>query len=103
MFIQRWFSIGRFKVSFYFKDACKPGYWSTYGTPECSLCPIGSYSNNFGASKCTECPFSKSTDTEGTNDESFCESKFNFTSILFSNLTSEINIFYMLVLIFYRF
>lgn len=54
-------------------DACKPGYWSTYGTPECSLCPIGSYSNNFGASKCTECPFSKSTDAEGANDESFCE------------------------------
>lgn len=54
-------------------DACKPGFWSTYGTPECSVCPVGSYSNNFGASKCTECPSSKSTDTEGTNDESFCQ------------------------------
>lgn len=66
---------------FFSKDACKPGFWSIYGTPECSMCPIGSYSNNFGASKCTECPFSKSTDTEGTNDESFCQSKFLFTSV----------------------
>lgn len=75
------FLIDLMKLNFYSKDACKPGFWSTYGTPECSVCPIGSYSNNFGASKCTECPFSKSTDTEGTNDESFCQSKFSFTSI----------------------
>lgn len=78
MLLGQRFLIDLIKVYVYSKDACKPGYWSTYGTPECSLCPIGSYSNNVGASKCTECPFSKSTDAEGANDESFCESKFYF-------------------------
>lgn len=54
-------------------DACKPGFWSTYGTPECSLCPIGSYTNNFGSSECTECSFSRSTDIEGADNELFCQ------------------------------
>lgn len=81
----RGFSIVFIKVSFFSKDACKPGYWSPFGTPECSLCPIGSYSNHFGALKCKECPFSKSTDAEGANDESFCESKFDFYFNFFVN------------------
>lgn len=83
------------KVNLYSKDACKPGFWSTHGTPECSLCPIGSYSSNFGATKCTECSFSRSTDIEGANNESFCQGIFYFTKLAFTFNESNTMLVYM--------
>lgn len=54
-------------------DACEPGYWSADGTPVCSLCPIGTFSNSFGMTKCIQCNHSKSTEIEGAVDEAFCQ------------------------------
>lgn len=54
-------------------DACEPGYWSADGTPVCSLCPIGTFSNSFGLTNCTQCKHSRSTEIEGAVNESFCQ------------------------------
>lgn len=59
----------------YFKnstDGCYPGSWSADGTPECSLCAVGSYSDVYGASECILCPGSTSTAEEGTDSVAKC-------------------------------
>lgn len=60
-------------IIFFFIDACEPGYWSADGTPVCSLCPIGTFSNSFGLTNCTQCRHSRSTEIEGAVNESFCQ------------------------------
>lgn len=62
----------------FFIDACEPGYWSADGTPVCSLCPIGTFSNSFGLTNCTQCKHSRSTEIEGAVDESFCQGVWKF-------------------------
>ncbi|XP_078337815.1 uncharacterized protein LOC111100868 [Crassostrea virginica] len=54
-------------------EACRPGYWSIDGTPACSLCPVGSFSNTFGMTRCQKCAYSQSTEIEGATSESHCQ------------------------------
>lgn len=54
------------------EDGCYPGSWSADGTPECSLCSVGSYSDVYGASECILCPGSTSTAKEGTASVAKC-------------------------------
>lgn len=54
-------------------DVCKPGYWSADGTPVCSLCPIGTFSDSFGSTYCVQCNHSTSTEIEGATDASYCQ------------------------------
>eukprot|EP00105_Crassostrea_gigas_P019111 XP_011437468.1 PREDICTED: uncharacterized protein LOC105335342 [Crassostrea gigas] len=54
-------------------DGCQPGSWSPNGTPECSLCAVGSYSDVYGAAECKSCPGSKSTVEEGATNFSQCQ------------------------------
>lgn len=54
-------------------DGCQPGSWSPNGTPECSLCAVGSYSDVYGAAECKSCPGSQSTVEEGATNFSQCQ------------------------------
>lgn len=56
-------------------DGCQPGSWSPNGTPECSLCAVGSYSDVYGAPECKSCPGSKSTVEEGAASLLQCQGK----------------------------
>ncbi|XP_048737007.2 sushi, von Willebrand factor type A, EGF and pentraxin domain-containing protein 1-like [Ostrea edulis] len=55
------------------EEGCEPGSWSPNGTPECSLCMIGTFSDSYGASQCTPCPGSKSTTEEGSISITQCQ------------------------------
>ncbi|XP_061173458.1 uncharacterized protein LOC133182626 [Saccostrea echinata] len=55
------------------KPGCEPGSWSPDGTPECSLCPVGTYSDQYGSIQCTVCPGSTTTVEEGSTGLSKCQ------------------------------
>lgn len=52
--------------------ACEPGSWSLDGTPDCSQCPVGTYSDKYGVTLCKKCEHSLSTENEGVKEESQC-------------------------------
>lgn len=54
-------------------DGCEPGSWSPTGTPQCSLCAVGTFNDAFGSTKCTPCPGAKSTIEEGASSIDQCK------------------------------
>ncbi|XP_061173455.1 uncharacterized protein LOC133182624 [Saccostrea echinata] len=55
------------------EEGCEQGSWSNTGTPACSLCVVGTFSDDYGSVHCTACPGSKSTIQEGANNITQCQ------------------------------
>ncbi|XP_069125648.1 sushi, von Willebrand factor type A, EGF and pentraxin domain-containing protein 1-like [Argopecten irradians] len=53
--------------------ACSPGTYSISGLPPCSLCDVGSYTDTYGSTECSSCPVSRTTIHEGETSEASCE------------------------------
>ena len=59
---------------------CSPGYYEVEHA--CILCGKGTYSESSGVTQCTDCTGTKSTDTEGSNDEAACVDEKDTTALI---------------------
>eukprot|EP00111_Clytia_hemisphaerica_P015651 TCONS_00046199-protein len=56
------------------KEICKPGEYSSNGLAPCSICPVGTYSDDYRSASCKSCPAGTTTVKPGTISKFDCGS-----------------------------
>ncbi|XP_053381241.1 uncharacterized protein LOC128546131 isoform X1 [Mercenaria mercenaria] len=60
------------------EEACQAGFYSATGTPPCSACDLGWFSEDYGSTECTQCQGSQITLIAGATSGSQCK-EFDIT------------------------